>query len=259
MSPAHSGGHVAERDEAVTGAAKSASAVGTINMLSHDDEAIAQLIALVVSRIDRAVPALQALVVTADTDVALTFARAAIAAGESPIVPATSEGRALRLLRAGGVGAIAGPPGILVTLVRQSALKLDGVRIVVLAWADEILAAEQGEALETLMSEIPKEAARMLVTAGMAPAMEELAERYFRRAHRLSAPPPPEGLAPVVISYVSVTETSRRAALRRILDEIDPPSAAIVARTDGGADEARQVLRELGYRPDDPNIVVTAG
>jgi ATP-dependent RNA helicase DeaD len=250
---------VAERDEAVAGGAKSASAVGTINMLPHDDEAIAQLVAPVVSRIDRGAPTLQALVVTADADVALTFARAAITAGETPIVPATSEGRTLRLLRAGGVAAIAGPPGVLVSLLRQSALKLDGIRIVVLAWADEILATEQGEALETLMAEIPKDVARMLVTAEMVPAIEELAERYFRRAHRLSAPPVPEGLGPVVISYVSVTETNRRAALRRILDEIDPPSAAIVARTDGGAAEARQVVRELGYGADDPNVVVTAG
>src|SRR5688572_9571977 len=63
MSPAHPGGHVAERDEVVTGAAKSAGPVGTINVLPHDDESISQLIAPVVSRIDPAGPSLQALVV----------------------------------------------------------------------------------------------------------------------------------------------------------------------------------------------------
>ena len=251
---------MAERDEqAATGAAKTAGGVGTITMLPHDDEAVMQLIAPVASRIDRATGALQALIVTADADVALGFARGAITAAGSAIVPATSEGRALRLLRAGGVAAIAGSPSVLVALLRQSALKLDGLRIVVLAWADEIVAAEQSDALETLMAEIPKDAARTLVTSEMSPAVEEIAERYFRRAHRLSAPPVPEGLAPVVMSYVSVTDGSRRAALQRILDELDPPSAAIITRTDGGALEAKQTLRELGYAADDPNIVVIPG
>ena len=249
-----------ERDEqTTTGATKSAVGVGTINTLPHDEESIAQVIVPVAARIDAGSAAVQALIVTADGDVALAFARAAIATSDIRLVPATSEGRALRLLRAGSVPAIAGSPAVLAALLRQSALKLDGVRIVVLAWADEILTADGGDGLETLMAEIPKDAARMLVTAEMSPAIEEVAERYFRRAHRLSAPPVPEGLAPVVMSYVSVTDASRQGALRRILDELDPPSATIVARSDRGAAEARLTLREMGYAAADPNISVNIG
>jgi ATP-dependent RNA helicase DeaD len=251
---------VAERDEQdAASVTKSPGSVGTINTLPHDDETVAQLIGPVLGRIDRASAALQALIVTADAETALAFSRAAMAAGDTRLLPATSEGRALRLLRTGGIPAIAGPATTLVALQRQSALKLDGIRVVVLAWADEIVAADQSAALETLLAEIPKDAARTLVTAAMSPAIEELAERYFRRAHRLSGAPVPEGLAPVVMSYVSVTETSRRAALRRVLDELDPPSVAIVARTDAGAGEARETLRELGYPTNDPNIAVVTG
>jgi ATP-dependent RNA helicase DeaD len=233
--------------------------VGTINVLPPDEESIAQLIAPVVARVDQASGAVQAVIITADSDVALAFARSAMTAADVRLVPATSEGRALRLLRAGGVPAIAGPPAVIESLLRQSALKLDGVRIVVLAWVDDILAAEGAAALETLMAEIPKDATRTLVTAEISPAIEEVAERYFRRAHRLSAPPVPEGIAPVVMSYIGVTDASRPAALRRILDELDPPSAAIVARTERGGTEARNALRELGYTPGDPNISVTIG
>jgi ATP-dependent RNA helicase DeaD len=252
---------VAERDEqAATGATKGPGTVGTINTLPHDEEAIAQVLGPVLSRIDPASLVPQALIVTPDADVALAFSRAAMAAGDTRLVPATSEGRAGRLLRAGGVAVIAGPAGVLVALLKQSALKLEGVRIVILAWAEEILAAEQGEALETLMAEVPKDAARVLVTAGMSPAIEELAERYFRRAHRLTAPPAPDGLSPVVLSYVSVTDASRSTALRRVLDEIDPPSLAIVARSEAGAADVRRTLRELGYAANDPNVsVITEG
>ena len=253
------GGHVVERDEQTTGATRSAASVGTINMLPHDEESIAQLIAPVAARIDAGSGSVQALIVTADGDVALAFARAAIGANDLRLVPATSEGRALRLLRAGGVRAIAGSPGVLTALMAQSALKLDSVRVVVLAWVEDVLAAEPAEVLETLMAEIPKDATRMLITAEMSPAIEEVAERYFRRAHRLAAPPVPEGLGPVVMSYVSVTDASRPGALRRILDELDPPSATIVARTERGAAEARHTLREMGYASDDPNITVRIG
>ena len=249
-----------ERDEqTATGATRSAVNVGTITTVPHDEESIAQLIGPILSRIDAASGVPQALIITADADVALAFARAAIAANDVRLLPATSEARAARLVRAGGVPAIAGSPAVLGALLRQSALKLDGVRIVVIAWADEMLAADGGDALETLMAEIPKDAARMLVTTAMSPAIEELAERYFRRAHRLSAPPVPEGLAPVVMSSVGVTDASRRGALRRVLDELDPPSASIVARTERGAADARHTLRELGYAPDDPNVSVTVG
>ena len=250
---------MAERDEESASTTKSAATVGTIHTMAHDDEAVAQVLAPVLGRIDGAAGSLQAVIVTPDADTALAFSRAAMGSGDVRLLPATSEGRAQRLLRAGGLPAIAGPASVLVGLLRQSTLKLDGIRVVVLAWADEIVAAEQGESLETLMAEVPKDAARVLVTAAMSPAIEEVAERYFRRAHRLSAPPVPEGLAPVVMSYVSVTDVSRRGALRRILDEIDPPSVAIIARTESGASEARQTLRELGYPTNDPNIAVISG
>ena len=247
---------MSERDEETgSGAPKSSASVGTIHTMPHDEDSVAQVLAPVLHRIDDSPAGPQALIVTADRDTALAFARAAVAA-ETRLLPATSEGRALRLLRAGAIPSIAGPATALVGLIRQSALKLDGIRIVVLAWADEILAAEQGEALESLMSEIPKDAARVLVTAQLSPLVEELAERYFRRAHRLAPSPSPEGLSPVVMSYVSVTDASRRGALRRVLDELDPPSAAIIVRSERGTNEALETLRELGYPNNDPNIAV---
>jgi ATP-dependent RNA helicase DeaD len=248
---------VAERDEQATpGPARSAGGTGTITTLPHDDDAVAQLIAPIVARIDAATDAVQAVIVTPDAETALAFARAALSAGDAALVPATTARRALRLVRDGNVRAIAGSPTILAELMSNSALKLGAVRIVMLAWADDILAAGEGDALETLMAEMPKDAARMLVTAEMSPALEAIAERYFRRAHRLAPAPLPEGLAPVVISYVTITETNRRAALRRIFDELDPPSAAVLARTDRAVAEATLALRELGYAPGDPNISV---
>jgi ATP-dependent RNA helicase DeaD len=44
-----------------------------------------------------------------------------------------------------------------------------------------------------------------------------------------------------------------------VLDDLDPPSVAIVARTERGTTEALETLRELGYPDNDPNIAVISG
>lgn len=251
---------MAERDEqAAGGGTKNPANAGVITTLTHDDDAVAQVIGPVLQRIDASSTALQAIIVTADADDALAFARAAVVAGGASVLPATSEGRALRLLRRRSTPVVAGPASTLVALTRHSTLKLDGVRHVVIAWADAILAAGESESLDTLMAELPKDASRVLVTTRLTPPVEEVAERYFRRAHRLTQSPVPEGLAPVPMSYVTVTMLSRPAAIRRVLDELDPPSVAIHARSETSAAEARTILRELGYDLNDPNISVVTG
>ena len=249
---------MAERDEqAAGGATRSATNQGTIITRTHDEEGIAQVIGPVLHRVDASAGTLQAIIITADADDALAFARRAVVASAGvTVLPATSESRALRLVRRGGVRVIAGPPSTLVALMRHSALKLVDVRQVVIAWADAVLLADEGEALEMLMAEVPKEASRTLVTAQLTPAVEALAEQYFRRAHRLTQAPVAEGLPPVVISYVTVTTLSRPAALRRVLDELDPPSAAIYIRDEVSAIEARGTLRELGYDESDATITI---
>ena len=258
---APSGGHVAERDEQPAGpATRSAANQGTIITRSHDEEGVAQVVGPLLQRVDASAGTLQAIIVTADADDALAFARRAVVSATGvTVLPATSESRALRLIRRGGTRVIAGPPSTLVELMRHSALKLEDVRNVVIAWADAILAADEGDALDVLMAEVPKDAARVLVASQLTPSVEALAERYFRRAHRLTSAPPAEGLSPVVMSYVTVTALSRPAALRRVLDEIDPPSAAISVRDEISAAEVRRTLRELGYDAADPSISVVTG
>jgi ATP-dependent RNA helicase DeaD len=62
-----------------------------------------------------------------------------------------------------------------------------------------------------------------------------------------------------IIKHVTVAATARPSALRRLLDDLDPPSAVIVARDQGAATEAIHVLRTLGYQDDDKSINVARG
>jgi ATP-dependent RNA helicase DeaD len=147
----------------------------------------------------------------------------------------------------------------LLALVRRAALKLDRVNSVALVWADDILAAGEGPALEAIMSEIPRDASRVLIAAALSPPVEELAERYLRRARRAGTADSTTDQAPVRLSYVLVSAAGRRDALRRVLDDADPPRAAAFARTERGLAELRDALGELGYEENDASVGVISG
>lgn len=224
-------------------------------VLPHDWASIAQFLAPALDRVDETVHEVQLLVVTPDAEGASAVARAAVKlAGSRPITPmaATSARRAARVLRARTPQLVAGTPDDLLALVKEAVLKLDRVRVAILAWADELPAGEAAASFEALMAELPKEAPRTVVASAVGPAVEELIERYARRARRMGATvaDAAESDLPTDIEYVTVSASARGAALRRLLDEVDPASAVVYARDEDSEREARQTLRALGYGED---------
>ena len=251
-----------EQDERETsGVTRNTNVVLTV---PHDWSAIDTFLAPALDRADATAAETQLLIVTPDAETAAAVAESAerLAGDERRVrvVPATSARRAMRLLRARPAIAVAGTPADLAELLGASALKLEGLRAIVLAWADVILASdESGPALEALMAEVPKEAARTLVVARPSDAADAFVERYMRRARRVGEAPSVEAGRPVAVQYVSVPPAARPAALRRLLDELDPPSVAVIARTPAAADDARRALRTLGYADDDADVRVITG
>ena len=229
------------------------SAPHTIHVLPHSDSVISRFLEPALDRVSADAGVTQLLVITADADTALAIAEAArslVEGSAAPIVPVTSATRGSRLLASRKVPAIAATATTLVSLLKSSSVKLDGVQAVVIAWADEMFDAREDEALEIVLSEIPKEASRIVVTDRLTPAVEALVERHLRRASRHGSADIDDATATVAIRYVSTTAATRRAALRRLLDDLDPPSAILVASDSNAADEARRVIGALGYEGD---------
>lgn len=215
-------------------------------------------------RTDPAAGAMQLLVVTSDAENAVALAEAVLrmtGPGGVELFPVTTARRAARLMAGRPVLACAGSSADIRDLIRGSHLKLDGVRSVVLAWADEILegAAGEIEALESIMGELPRDAARIVVTSRSEGRVNAFAERYLRRAHREPAPALSDEAAPVDLQYVTVSAFGRSAALRRLLDDLDPPSAAVVVASDEAEAEALRALRSLGYKGDTAAVRVARG
>ncbi|HUQ83685.1 MAG TPA: DbpA RNA binding domain-containing protein [Gemmatimonadaceae bacterium] len=228
------------------------SAPHTIHVLPHSAAVIARFLGPALERVAADADATQLLVITPDADTTLAIAEAArtLSGGSgAPVVPLTSAPRGGRLLGSRVVPAIAATPSTLVSLLKSSSVKLAGVRTVVIAWADELTDARESETLEIVLSEIPKEASRVVVADRMTPAVEALVERHLRRASRQGTPADEDATATVAIRYVITAESTRRSALRRLLDDLDPPSAIVVASTENEV-EARSVVESLGYSSD---------
>jgi len=248
--------------------AHAARAQNLVYTLPHTTESIAEFLTPILSRVDPAVGGTQVVVVTRDAETALTISETVLrVSGPAAIevVPITSAGRAGRIFRSRPVLAVAGTAAELGGLVRASLLKSENVRTVALAWVDDIL--EDGAvtvgAIEALLGELT-DAARVIVVRKSTPNVESFVERYARRARRIGAaeseaPEVPPDYELPIIRYLTVAGSARAAALRKLLDELDPPSAVIVARDDAAAGDATRTLRTLGYHQDDKSINVARG
>jgi ATP-dependent RNA helicase DeaD len=228
-----------------------------VHTLPHDWGTIPQFLSSALERLDPEATGTQLLIVTPDAETALAVAEAALAlrdagaravargADASPVLAVTRVERAVRQLRARPAPAIAADPGALGALVRASALKLDTVRALILAWADDILDSPSAEELDAVLTEVPKEATRTLVAAEMTEDVEALIERALRRPRRIA--PPAGGASALPLSYVATAPSARPAALRRVLDELDPASATVIVASDASEAEAQRAVRALGY------------
>jgi hypothetical protein len=260
---------MAELEEAGERATAHAARVqNLVYTLPYTTESIAEFLTPVLSRVDPAAGGTQVLVVTRDAETALTISETILrlsGPGGIEVVPITSSARAGRIFKSRPVLAVAGTAGELAALVRASLLKVDSVRTITLAWLDDIL--DEGgatiAALEALLSELG-EAGRVIVSRKINPAVDGFVERYARRARRVGAaetvaPEVPPDYEMPIIRHVTVARNARSSALRKLLDDLDPPSAVIIARDDVAVAEATQTLRTLGYHQDDKTMNVVRG
>jgi len=231
-----------------------------VQVMPLDWSAAERVLGTLIDRIDPARAETQLLVITADAENAAAAAMALVeVVGSRPIavVAATASPRASRLLRASPAHVVTGAPSELVTLLQASALKPAGVRGVVFAWLDPILETPDAIPLETLLGELPKEGARVVLAHELSPAYEAMIERYARRARR-SVETVDDAATPLNAEYVATSLPARGATLRRLLDALDLPGAELYARNELVQREALGVARSLGYGHDAVRLVNAA-
>jgi hypothetical protein len=252
---------VTETERETAGAVRSAHVA---HFFPHDWAQTAQRASGALERANRELASPQLIVTVPDSVAAISLAReirALPATVGLRVVPVTNATRGARLIKDAPPQVVVGTPALLAELLAASALKLGDVSTLLLAAADEYDA--QAEPLGALMAELPRGSARILTAGSPTQLVENLLERYLHKARRVTVPVvPPIPIAPgtpPTIYVRTVASSGSLAPLGELLDDVDPPSAAIVVTDARGEGQARTALEALGYPADSDLIKISRG
>jgi ATP-dependent RNA helicase DeaD len=129
--------------------------------------------------------------------------------------------RVLRRLRADSLDVVVATPETVLTLVTRSALRMETVDSLMLAWPELLL---DEDSITPLMQDLPRDAPRVVYTAEPE-RVAALVERYARKALTIRPPEPEGALGPV--RTVSASWTGRIAALADLVELLDPASLTV--------------------------------
>lgn len=150
-----------------------------------------------------------------------------------------------------GVDVVVATPGRALDHIRRKSLRLQGIKVVILDEADEMLDMGFAEDLEAILNETPAERQTALFSATLPPRIAEIANRHLKDPVRvrIDREVVPAGSAPRVrqVAYV-VGRAHKMATLGRVLDVENPTSAIVFCRTRTEVDELTESLNGRGYR-----------
>jgi len=166
-----------------------------------------------------------------------------------PVYGGQPIGQQLRGLRR-GVDIVVATPGRAVDHLKRGSLRFDGVQVVILDEADEMLDMGFAEDLETILASTPDERQTALFSATISPTITRIAKRHLHDPARIKVHAEKlagDGTARVrQVAYV-VRRNDKLAALCRILDVEDPTSTLVFARTRGEVDDLAEALSARGH------------
>src|SRR3954453_1912800 len=180
---------------------------------------------------------------------ALTKYGRAMGARVVPVYGGQPIGQQLRGLRR-GVDVVVATPGRAVDHITRGSLRLDGVRVVILDEADEMLDMGFADDLEAILKATPEDRQTALFSATVSPVISRIAKRHLRDPARIKVHAEKstrDGAARIrQVAYV-VRRNDKLAALCRILDVEDGSSTLVFARTRGEVDDLAEALSARGH------------
>jgi ATP-dependent RNA helicase DeaD len=150
-----------------------------------------------------------------------------------------------------GVDVVVATPGRALDHMGRGTLPLDGLEVVVLDEADEMLDMGFAEDIEAILLSTPAERQTVLFSATMPARIDKMARRHLRNPVRIhmGRDQVDAGQAPLVrqVAYV-VPRAFKTATLGRILDVESPAAAIVFCRTRDEVDQIASTLNGRGYR-----------
>ena len=150
-----------------------------------------------------------------------------------------------------GVDVVVATPGRALDHIGRGTLRLDGLKVVVLDEADEMLDMGFAEDIEAILQSTPGERQTVLFSATMPARIDGIARRHLRNPVRIhmGRSQAASGETPLVrqVAYV-VPRAFKTATLGRILDVESPTAALVFCRTRDEVDQIASTLNGRGYR-----------
>src|SRR6188768_1835327 len=150
-----------------------------------------------------------------------------------------------------GAHIVVATPGRALDHIRRKTLRLDGIRILVLDEADEMLDMGFAEDIELIIEGTPATRQTALFSATLPARILSIAKKHLRSPARvtIAAETTASGTLPRVrqVAYI-VRRDQKPAALDRILDMEHPRTAIVFCRTRLAVDTLVETLNAHGYR-----------
>lgn len=163
-----------------------------------------------------------------------------------PVYGGTEIVRQIKALKT-GVQIIVGTPGRVMDHMRRKTVKFDGVNMVVLDEADEMLNMGFREDMETILSQMPLERQTVLFSATMPEEIVRIAKTYQRSPQTIKVVRKELTVTNIEQFYVEVKKKNKTDILCRMLDVYNPKLSVIFCNTKRNVDELVEALKGRGY------------
>ena len=147
-----------------------------------------------------------------------------------------------------GVDIVVGTPGRVLDHLGRGTLRVDGVRIVILDEADEMLDIGFAEDIENILRRTPRERQTMLFSATMPGWVQRLIRRYQRNPIHIAIEPERSTVSTVEQRYYEVAERDKLAGFLSFEDDFGRDARLLIfRRMQVGVDRLAQQLTNEGW------------
>lgn len=208
----------------------------------------------ILSRLDHALRAPQALILVPTRELAIQVAEAFQSYAKqmkgfsvTPIYGGQDFGTQLRSLKRGSQ-VIVGTPGRLMDHMRRNTLSLDALKAVVLDEADEMLKMGFAEDVEWILGQLNAPHQTALFSATMSPSIQKIAQRYLKNAKKIQIKSQTNTVEAIEQCYVSVSNRNQKLdVLTRLLEVEENQAVIIFTRTKTESTELAERLQARGH------------
>ncbi len=144
-----------------------------------------------------------------------------------------------------GANIVVATPGRLIDLLAHNALKLDGVRMLVLDEADRLLDLGFGEELNRILSVLPAKRQNLFFSATFPPAIETLAARLLQQPLRVNVQLRAEAKLDIAQRAIEVDAPRRTQLLRHLIETEKWSRVLVFVATKHAAEIVADKLRKV--------------